>query len=257
MKRAVLLLVSAALGCGSSSDPDARLSARMCTALADRFESRLQALEADRSALQSWATSDPAAKHALWLSPTLNDALATYQAVWQVGGACRKGMPVEQCPQLNLPLFLADLDGGMRGMRALLDGMRGRGPCAPDRAVHDRRPCDTLRLHLESEETFLDLVRPGWEKPLDDHGASTDNATVAAGKMAFWRALVDYGLAAAPACAPAAAASCEHLRVDLAGASPDELVRRMRALGAAYGRGTSCPANAGAVSPSNDAGPPG
>ena len=202
---------------------------------------RLRAHEADRPHLAALVTQDGQPARDAFLSPTANDLVATYQAAWKTA-PCARVMEVPECPQLTVVALASDVDRAMKQLRTFLDGMRGRGPCAS--SLEYRRAADCKRLLREFELTplrDLDMVRTGWASPVDTSGRLTEHASWAARSTAEWRAFVDYGVALAPVCAPRAAASCDRLREGLPDASPDELIGRLRALGAAYREGTPCP----------------
>jgi hypothetical protein len=240
MKLAPTAAAVLVLGCGSAADRDAKLADGLCERLAGRYERRLRANEASLPQLRSFAAADAVGRLQHSLNPTVNDAVESYQTMLTIGAVCATVMEGE-CSQTISSWFLDDLDGGFRTMRTLLDGMRGRGPCALSRDASRQRPCHSLGSRLDRERTFLDLVREGWQAPIDARGLPTEHAAFAASRMAAWRALLDYGLAAAPVCAAQAAASCEQLADGLLDATPDELVRRMDALAKAFRDGVPCP----------------
>ena len=238
MRGAALAVVCVGLGC-SSGNPEARLAEQICTRLADRLESRLRAHQADLGLLRTWARSDGPARSTHDLSATVNDAVATHRAVVVLGPFCADVKNVEACSPTRSLTFLDDVDGAFRHTRTLLDGVRGKGPCAPDLAVR-RASCFNMELHLNVGDQKLEMVHEGWANPTDERGLETRYAGYAAVQMAWWRALVDYGIALAPVCAPRAATSCEHLRDGLAGATPEDLADRVRALRRAIQEGTAC-----------------
>ncbi len=243
MNRAWLVVGCAAIGCGSGPARDAKVADEICSRVGDRLEVRLRAHEADLPQLRSWAHADSRATLQHMLSPTMNDVAATHATALAVGPYCVRRDAAE-CATPILAFYLDDVDASFLRTRRLLDGMRGRGSCAPvDRRLRQRSSCDNARMHLEVlDDRELEVVREGWSNPLDRDGRPTRYASLAAEAMARWRALIDYGLALAPVCAPSAVSSCERLRVGLAEATPDDVAARVRALGRAFRDGTACPA---------------
>ncbi len=245
MKR-VLALAWVATACTSGTGRRTRLGEEICARLADRLEVRLRAHESDLPLLRAWAV-DELTKTRHLLTPTVNDAAASHRVLDAVAPECSLDAVPRACAATTPSFVLGDPEGSLRRMRLLLDGLRGRGPCArPDPTGRQRADCGAMEIFLRISPDEVDRVREGSSTPFDTEGHMTRYASEAAETMARWRALVDYGLALAPICAPRAADSCVRLRDGLPDIGPDELVARLRALDAAFRTGTSCPSTTGA-----------
>ena len=241
MKCVAFSLACVAVACGSSDDSTTRRGRQICARVAERLETRMRNHEADLPQLRAWAAApDPSKVERHQDEPVLADFVATYRTARRLAPSCTTAAVVKECEVT--PFVLDDLDGSIRAIRAVLRGMTGEGPCAPDRPQRSAFSCDILEMGPGGAEIFLDLVHEGWSRPRDMNGLATEHAGLAVSTMASWRAFVDYGVAIAPVCAPRVAASCEGLRENLASATPADLVARMRALYAAFHDGTACPA---------------
>ena len=233
MKLVAGVLTCVLASCGSSKSPTSDRREDLCTLVADRLEERLRIHQADLPRLRAWSGTTLDERLAHQNDPALNDAVATYQTAWQVAPFCANVLVTKECPQLTPPSLLKDVDGSFRTMRALLDGMRRRGPCAgPTRP--GELDCEIIEMQLGEAPGYLAMVREGWSTPSEAYGLPTRYAGFAVERMASWRALVDYGVAVAPVCARREPTTCDRLREGLPEASPDDLVASMHVLLAAF-----------------------
>lgn len=243
MRPALVLVLSVAVGCGAKTDRRAALGEDICRRLGDRIEARRGAYAADLPALRAWSGAGLATRFGRRFDAIVNDLRETYRMARALGDTC---IEYPSPPACRTPLDVLDNpDAVLEGMQRLADGFRRVGPCAPDAGARRDETCHRVELWLgmPTDEELMNNVRAGLSTPFDANGLPTQYADLAAQTMSEWRAVIDFGLALAPACAPQGiAAGCEGLREGFAGATPDDLVGRVRALQNAYA-GSPCPSS--------------
>jgi hypothetical protein len=242
VKAAVFVILLCGASACSSSDHRAKVAEEICGRVADRLEVRLSAHESDRQALKAWAQAEGRSweRHAV-LNPTVQDMVSTQVMARELAGACI-AYSVPECEPFLSFQALEDAEGVSRSGLLLLDGFRQKGLCAPtDMGTRQAQSCSALSNWLKIDNEVVQTVQAGWAKPLEESGLVDAKGAYAAMQMGRWRALVDYGVALMPVCAPQkVSGTCDGLRRGLAEAKPDDLVARIGALRAAYEEGIPC-----------------
>ena len=249
LTRSVLAFTVAA--CSPGSRPSREPDQDFCRRLHTTADARLVAHAADRprieQAYRASGVSMPGDVQLGLLRPVY-DLNATYDVAVRIGTPCLSARDESPCAGvLGLhPPELGGLDGAFDRVRDLVRGLAGEGPCArmesqpsPATSVPS---CARLASELHVADAALDRALRGWPLALDVQGLPGVDVHETARSMSRWRALIDYGVSALPACAPPAVArTCIVLRRDLQALDPRELVARVRLLEAAFARRTPCP----------------
>lgn len=241
-------LVLSSLACGSRASDDRRKEQDICRRLEARIAARSDAHQVDRARLEEARAAGPQPRgDLLALMPAVYDLVATHGVARDLGARCLSRDEKSPCePALTLtPFLLEGLDHAFEQLDLLQRGMAGAGPCARRAneapALSGTSPCAIIAFHLRADSASVASAAKGWPLALEPGGAPAEAARSAAMQVSQWRALIDYGLAVAPACLSAETlATCEKLRDGLHEAGPESLAARVNDLGEAFNKGTPC-----------------